>query len=1053
MRSRPLPASFSRWAPLLLVVTLALGMPAPAGAVDATCTDDALQNTQTVLCANGICTAALVRVTTAIAVTAGGCQFDLGGRALSFEKTFEMTGLGYIRVFDAGDITITSTGKLKARGDFVKPNGFIIGGGIISLTSSGTIDIDGNIDVAGDSAGSVTLLAADDVILEQGAVIDGPGISSFADLGDRYTDGGSLLVIADSGSITFNGDVTFTAQNGGTGGSVDLTAGRDLVMTRMVDVAGGGGDGGDFTAAAGDDIAIENGGINADSTVGGGFGGYIALYAGEDNLGGILPGGAVDISAASLLMRGSATDTFGADGGEIEILAMGAIRLGGAGMVIRVDAATNFDGSGGAITIDSGDLTPSVLGPLDGDLELGGVVSMNSGAIGGDGGSIDLSAGRDLVFTATLDNSGTDGAGDVTGAAGRAVTLNGVITSRGTSAGGGGGYIDFEAGGASDEGGLGNLVVQKNIVATNGSDFGSGQTITLSGCGLTVVSNVKIDGTGGVNPINGMQGGTDIELLARRPMQLGNGSQYVSPPGGKVTTTHPPGANPVIGSGVVFNPPRLDNPQVNGGYANCTVCGDGIHQVGEVCDKGAAADGSCCNAACTAFTCPTPTKTPTPTSTRTPTPTRTGTVTPTRTATVTPTRTATVTTTPTATPTPIATETATPLPTETPLPTTTATPTPTVTVTGVATPSASATTTPETSATATPAGGATATPTPLPTTGELGGLADVVAAKSATKCQQAVGKAGVSYLATRLKQLDACSTGILKCVQTKPGDAACVAKAKAKCLSVRAALAAARAKLTSAVQTKCASSLVSPSDLQGPTGLGFDGIDAVCTSELGHGLASVADVAECVARRYGCRASRLYAMQAPRAGELLRVAGVGPEADGCLPDHAGNGEGVDDPVQGKAIQQCAASIAKAASAFTAKKLTSLTKCAGLVFTCIQTKPGDAACLAKANASCGKEAAKIAAERAKVAPAIDKKCGGIDFNVNLRPARAANLAALVASLPGADTLDTLATYEQALRTGHECAAEELLQIVAPRSLALVKALAPALPLPSAGCQTP
>ena len=66
-----------------------------------------------------------------------------------------MTGLGFIKVMNAGNITLTSTGKLKARGDFVKPNGFIIGGGLISLVSSGTIDIDGNIDVAGDSAGTI----------------------------------------------------------------------------------------------------------------------------------------------------------------------------------------------------------------------------------------------------------------------------------------------------------------------------------------------------------------------------------------------------------------------------------------------------------------------------------------------------------------------------------------------------------------------------------------------------------------------------------------------------------------------------------------------------------------------------------------------------------------------------------------------------------------------------------------------------------------------------------------------------------------------------------
>ena len=48
-----------------------------------------------------------------------------------------------------------------------------------------------------------------------------------------------------------------------------------------------------------------------------------------------------------LLMRGSATDTFGADGGELDVLAGGRVRLFGAGMVIRVDAATNLDGSAG----------------------------------------------------------------------------------------------------------------------------------------------------------------------------------------------------------------------------------------------------------------------------------------------------------------------------------------------------------------------------------------------------------------------------------------------------------------------------------------------------------------------------------------------------------------------------------------------------------------------------------------------------------------------------------------------------------------------------------
>jgi hypothetical protein len=232
------PRSFGFASFIAAAVLLALIAPSRAFAVAHSCGPDALANTQNVLCASGTCTAALVRVTTSIEVTSGGCDFDLGGRAVSFERTFEMTGLGYIRVLNAGNITMPYTGKLKARGDFVKPNGYIIGGGLISLTSSGTIDIDGNIDVAGDSAGTVRLDAAQDFILRPGAVIDGPGISSFADLGDRFTDGGELDAIARAGSITINGDLTFTGQNGGTGGIVALQAGRNVTLTRPVNVSG-----------------------------------------------------------------------------------------------------------------------------------------------------------------------------------------------------------------------------------------------------------------------------------------------------------------------------------------------------------------------------------------------------------------------------------------------------------------------------------------------------------------------------------------------------------------------------------------------------------------------------------------------------------------------------------------------------------------------------------------------------------------------------------------------------------------------------------------------
>jgi hypothetical protein len=303
-----------------------------------------------------------------------------------------------------------------------------------------------------------------------------------------------------------------------------------------------------------------------------------------------------------------------------------------------------------------------------------------------------------------------------------------------------------------------------------------------------------------------------------------------------------------------------------------------------------------------------------------------------------------------------------------------------------------------------------------------------------------------------LKQLDGCTSGLLKCIQTKSDDPACLPKATAKCTALQAAGTAARGKLTAAIAAKCGTALVGRDDFLGATGLGFADL-ADCAVELGHAPASAADAAECIVRRYACRSSDLYGIQAPRAGELFRIAGVAPGADGCLPDYAGGGQGVDDPVLGKAVQACAAAITKTSTAFLTKKLASLTKCVDKLFACIQTKPGDPGCLGKANAGCAKEATKIAAERAKVGPAIDKKCGGIDFNVNLRPPRAANLDALVVTLPGADTLATLTSYETALRLNHDCAAEELFRALAPRAAALLPAFAPSLPVATAGCATP
>lgn len=1085
-------------AAILCAVLLVGGFAGEARAVPAVCSANALANTQNVLCANGNCSVPTeVRLTTALEVTAGGCEFDLNGRSLFIEKEFQMTGFGFIRVVNANNISVVGAGRLKARGDFVLSAGYYVQGGLISLNATGTITIDGtgSLDVSGDGGGTVFLTAGGDINFVGGdPVMRGNGISNYADLGDRYTDGGELTAISNGGSVIVDAPIVITGQNGGTGGIFDLQGAVNVDVKKPVDVSGGGGGGGEVILTAGDDIFIRRP-IDLDSKAGGGDGGSMSLAAGDDFLGGTKAGGDIRIAGTSdigLTMRGSATDTFGGYGGNFDAATPGLILI--QNVNLRLDAATSWDGDGGYLQIDSSDVDFYRVHPvLDGDIQLtGGIISMRSGNLGGDGGGIDLTAGRDLLIGTDIIVNGTDTGGDVAGTAGRAIALGNVIESKGggASGAGDGGYIDFEAGLGSDEGALGNLSIAKNVLAFGGSASGGGQSMTFAACGINVATNTKIDGHAGVSAGN-FPGGSDIELISRRPMVLGANSQYLANPGGTITLTHLVGQNPVIGAGVQFDPPYLESILMTTRGPNCPVCGDGVRQTGEICDKGAGADGACCNADCSAFTCPTVTPTPTRTATRTPTPTRTATPTATRTptptvtatavpptstpvgptttpapgstataiVTATPTVTATVTPTLTPTLTPSATSTTTPSVTATSTPSATVTPSATATpeVTATPSPTVEATTTPAVTASATPPPAATATqdPTPAATSAplELDGLDDAAAAKSATKCQQAIGKAGSSFLATRLKQLDTCASGILKCVQIKPNDPACVTKASAKCNALRNAGAAARTKLTAAVASKCGTAAVALADFRGATGLGFGALDDDCATELGHQPTSVADVAECIARRYACRASRLYGTQAPRTGELLRVAGVPPEADDCLPDYAGDGAGVGDPVLGKAVQQCAAVITKSASAFLTKKLASLTKCVDKVFACIQTKPGDDGCLTKANAACGKEAAKIAAQRNKVAPAIDKKCGGIDFNVNLRPPQAANLDALVATLPGANTLATLTSYQTALRLNHDCAAEALLRALAPRAEALLPAFAPSLPITTAGCAAP
>ncbi len=593
--------------PLLVFSALALLLAHvdPASAVVRSCDpNDPVGNTTNVICIDpGACDGTSVSLIENVEVEDGvGCEFDMGGRDFEVTKTMNVTGLGlllngFIKVVNAKDITITSAGKLKARGDFaVGLPGFVLGGGTIELNGTGTFSSEGIIEVPGDSAGTIVINAGGDILFDSGSEIRGNGIS-IAEEGLRFADGATLDVATTGGSITIDGDVDLRGQDQGGGGFATFTASQNINVNKKIDAVGGGGDGGDVELIAGDNITLTKP-IDVSSEAGGGSGGLMALTAGDDTLedpnapGPV--GGDLDVNDVVLKAQGSAAETFAGDGGDIDASAHGRVRFFGSNVAVRLDAATSFDGAGGSLIIDSGDDDLNALGPLDGDVEFGGLFSAGSGNDDGEGGTLIIDSGRDITLTATIVINGRGGGGDLLADAGRDITMGASVEANGSSAGSQGGTIELTAGEAVDAG----LTITSNFEAVGGSQSGPGPNMILAGCDLTVDPSIKIDAQGGVDT-GGNPGGADISLVSLRPMSLGANSEYLAGPGGSITLRYPVGANPIIGAGAVFSPTQALAPGPTSGFLVCPGCGNGILEVGEDCDDGNALDGDCCTSSCT----------------------------------------------------------------------------------------------------------------------------------------------------------------------------------------------------------------------------------------------------------------------------------------------------------------------------------------------------------------------------------------------------------------------------------------------------------------------
>jgi hypothetical protein len=561
-----------------------------------------------------------------------GCKLDFGTRKVIFNGTFDVSN----PTLKAQNLTVTAAqiqvdGSLKARADNNK------GGGSVELTATDSIVVTGTIDVSGNSGGLMRLRAGGRIELTATGTMRAKGIETGTT--SNSASGGAVILTAGT-TITHRGSIDVSGGVQGGGGSLTTQAGTDTLFTQAVDATGGVGDGGDIDVISGDDARMER---TLDvSSVNGGGGGDVSVRAGVDRLGGVKVGGTLTV-LGDVKSNGSSDIDGSWDGGGITLGAAGLTTISGA---LRAVGASP-GGSGGSILIDSSDNVMTRVTALDGDLTLTSIIDLHgpqtvSNDDSGSGGDIDIFVGRDGTISGTMDLSGSDGGGSLDVFGGRTVDFGAAVNAAGTAGFAGGGSVTMKTGLGSAVGSAGEpaggLTVTRTLDVSATTNALAGD-VALAGCTLSLAPGLTVDaavGTANVQP--------KVDLISSGAMTIGTGGTYSADPAGRIALIHNPGTSPQIGANVTFSPTVLDvtnNPAL---FPPCAVCGDSILQPGEPCDKGAGADGSCCNADCSAFSCPTLTPTPTITATstaptRTATPTRTPppTITPTPTFTVAPT--------------------------------------------------------------------------------------------------------------------------------------------------------------------------------------------------------------------------------------------------------------------------------------------------------------------------------------------------------------------------------------------------------------------------------
>ncbi len=413
---------------------------------------------------------------------------------------------------------------------------------------TGSVSLGGKVVGQHAYPGSLTIHAADDISITQAVNLSG---------NDPDSDGGTVDLRTEAGSVSISGDLDLTSGGESTGGSLGVTTGQDFTLTGEFDARGGDFDGGSLDVTTGGDVII-NGDVRVNSRAGAGDGGDVDILADGDIL-----IGADDSTDVTIDDDGMGTGDTGGSGADVSLTAGGDIVVG-AQAVIQSNGASP-DGEGGYIDLSA-----------DGDIRVSGTIEARGKGNEGSGGEVTLTAWGDINVESTgvITTTGRDLGGDIELSPTGGLVFAGQATASGPSSGEGGDIYLY----------VGTDAVISGSFTTKGSPPGD---LDISACRVSLTSSADILNTGGV--------ASNLFTIGES-MTMASGASVKADAG---TATN------AIWYRDELKPPAISGTftpsatlTVNSAITGCPVCGNDEVDQGETCDDGGTTSGDGCSSTC-----------------------------------------------------------------------------------------------------------------------------------------------------------------------------------------------------------------------------------------------------------------------------------------------------------------------------------------------------------------------------------------------------------------------------------------------------------------------